>query len=211
MSDEKIRLTKNELINLYKSLQITTEKELAFNLPNSEPSFKSEVKSLILQRLIDALIESGNNLVIDGIDVEENNISIKEILEFETLTDEQLALEIKLEYENLSEKIDTKFNAITHIRRELPGQAMATIGGLVTSADHEVKNVLQNVLQNPVPSDFPSVINNVSNDVMTDYSQSILNLYQVRNDLPLHENKIKALKQVTDFMFSVYDGQNGTT
>lgn len=202
----KIALSKQELSKLFKLLKKVLEDKLQLHLPKcgAVDPHRVEVENILNQHLAEILDDVKCSLLVDGIDLEEENMSIPSILALEPYVQvEPYDPELNIKLNDVLREIENQTISITSLRREIPLQTSDAYEQLVITADEEVKAALGEAEIPAMPPCSP-----LDAQVTTNYQEAIKNLSHVHDNLPVLENKIKSYNQVYDFLVSVYNQQN---
>ncbi|RKP30135.1 Mis14-domain-containing protein [Metschnikowia bicuspidata] len=211
---DKISLSKRELGRIYKRLQHVTQLNLRLHLPNcsSVDPYRIDVENALNAHLAQTFDRARYALVVDGMDLEEANLSIESVLALAPHIEVEPydpGLDAKLR--NVLQQLEDLTVQVTRLRRELPLQARDAYEQLVATAEQELKGLLDKEIGADASEASAETDANgdphIPPDVLSDLNQAIANLSHVRKTLPVQENIIRAHNQVYDFLLDYYNRQ----
>lgn len=202
----KILISKQELATVYKLLKKATEDKLRLHLPkcSAVDPYRVEVENILNRHLAEILADAKYALIVDGIDLEEADVSIQSILTLEPYVQvEPFDPSLDTKLRNVLQEVEDRTIQVTRLRRELPLQARDAYEQLVYTADQELKATFKDEETLADPLCPP-----LDGEISTNFQKTISNLSHIHDNLPVLENKIKLYNQVYDFLVDVYNRQN---
>lgn len=202
----KILLSKQELTKVYKTLKQEAETKLLLHLPNcsTDDPYRIDVENVLQEHLSEVFESAKLALIVDGVDLEKENVSIEDFLavepHIETVPyDPSINLQLRL----ILQKVEAKTHQVTRLRRELPFQARDAYEQLIASADREYSAILEKA--DLGAADEIEIVDEAL--ILKDYSSAIDNLCEVRKLLPMQQQRVSSYNQVIDFLANLYEAQ----
>lgn len=210
---EKISLSKQDLSHVYKQFILSTQRKIRHYLPASDnhDPLLIEVENIVIEHLAQVFEMAKSALIVDGHDLGEENIMIKDLLSLQP-TEEVVPFDAELNQKlrSVIQQVEKKTTEVTRFRRELPQRAKDAYESIVTNTDYEVTALIKEFTPEDdelqeLPSDQEIIPN--SEEITNELLESVKNLYSLKTGLSKQKAQLDSLNHTIQFLEESYAKQ----
>lgn len=216
---EKLQLSKQDLRYLFSQLRNDITSKLDYHVPGSGPRdpLKMEVENQLNQFLLETFEMAKNAMVIDGHDLQDQEIPVKELLSLENM--EEVApfdTELNNSLREIIGEVERETTEMTRLRRELPKKSRNAYSKLISDTDMNVTMALTNLETESEEQEEKAEFTNESklkeiipriDHIIEDYQQSLLLLNESKKTIPERRAELESLDESIQFLEASYLAQ----
>lgn len=190
--------------------------KLDYHVPGSGPHdpLKMAVEDQLDSILLQTFEMAKGALVVDGHDLNEDNVDVKDLLAFDT--EEEVApfdSQLNNSLRAIIGKVEQETTSITKLRRELPQKAAETYQELIHAIDKDVTMTLveldtegQNEGNEEDETDVSTNIPRLD-QIVDDYQRSLTLLHECKKTIPERKAELDSLNEIIKFLEDSYEEQ----
>lgn len=212
---EKLQLAKQDLQYLFNQMRQDMTAKLDYHVPGSGPHdpLKLAVEDQLDGLLVQTFEMAKSALVVDGRDLHDEKVDMKELLAFET--EEEVApfdSQLNNSLRAIIGKVEQETTSFTTLRRELPRRAAEAYEDLIHSIDKEVTMALVELDsegqkevdegENEVHKAIPNL-----DEIVDDYERSLALLNDCKRTIPVKRAELDSLNEIIKFLEASYEEQ----
>lgn len=208
---EKILLTKQDLAHVYRPFVVAAQNKIKQHLPvsDSHDPLQIAVENLVNEHLAAVFEMAKSALIVDGHDLGEEDISIKELLSLKP-TEEVVPFDTDLNQKlrSIIQSVEQETTEVTRLRRELPQQARDAYEALVSATDQEVTSIIKDLAKDEQVQ-LPTMEETIPNadELVDEFLQCVTQLHALKSTLPTHQAQLDLLNQTIQFLENSYKKQ----
>lgn len=210
---DKIVLSKQDLAHLYRQFLVASQAKIQHHLPVSDrhDPLRVEVENIVNDNLAAAFEMAKLAFIVDGRDLAEENVLIRDILALQPLEEVvPFDTELNQKLRAVIQLVEKETTEVTRLRRELPQQARDAYESLVASTDQEVTSIIKELADvEREMVDIPTREETIPNadGIVQDLEESIKSLAGLKSALPRQQAQLDSLDQTITFLEESYRRQ----
>lgn len=212
---DKIVLSKQDLAHLYRQFLAASRAKILHHLPVSDrlDPLRVEVENIVNDHLAAAFEMAKLAFIVDGRDLAEENVLIRDILALQPLEEVvPFDTELNQKLRSVIQLVEKETTEVTRLRRELPQQARDAYESLVAATDHEVTSIIKELADSDLGDlEVPSMEETIPNGdaIVADLEESVRVLAGLKSALPNQRAQLDSLDQTIRFLEDNYRRQQG--
>lgn len=212
---DKIVLSKQDLAHLYRQFLVASQAKILQHLPVSDrlDPLRVDVENIVNDNLAAAFELAKLAFIVDGRDLAEENVLIRDILALQPLEEVvPFDTELNQKLRAVIQLVEQETTEVTRLRRELPQQTRDAYESLVAGTDQEVTAIIKELGEDESANvEVPSMEETIPNSdaIVGDLEESIRVLTGLKNSLPNQRAHLDSLDQTIRFLEDNYKRQEG--